>query len=356
MMLTIASRRAAALVLALLAPLLLVGGPVRAADVDLDPALLPQGAAPALPHLDQERRVIVDGSRRVSLAGLVGTPLWFVKVKGGYLLDRGRDDVVRVTTSGARSVLTYRRTSDYDGAPALAVSSGGDKVALSISDPRPDGSATYRETRVLDAVTGRVLARRSFSPSDGQVPVAFGTQRVLLGNVWWSFAGNRVERFRTTVVAAHLASWRGFGFDVDPAPGGEPRSGELFTLPPDGGNPTAIAPPDTGRRVFSVAGTHLGGPATLDESSGTTDRVVVHDARHGVVLLDVTGVDAAPVVTWETDGTVLFLARRAGGGPDALVRCTVAGECERAGPLEQGDVEGPYRSNYRLLPVSRRDG
>lgn len=354
-MLTITSRRAAALVLALLAPLLLVGGPARAADVDLDPALLPQGAAPALPYLDQERRVIVDGSRRVSLAGLVGTPLWFVKVKGCYLLDRGRDDVVRITTSGARSVLTYRRTSDYDGAPTLAVSSGGDKVALSISDPRPDGSATYRETRVLDAVTGRVLARRSFSPADGQVPVAFGTQRVLLGNVWWSFAGHRVERFRTTVVAAHLPSWRGFGFDVDPTPGSEPRGGEVFALPPDGGNPTAVAPPDTGRRVFSVGSTHLGGPGTLDETSGTTDRIVVHDARLGVVH-DVTGVDAAPVVTWETDGTVLFLARRADGGPDALVRCTVAGECERAGPLELGDVEGPYSFSYRLLPVSRRDG
>lgn len=330
--------------------LLLVAAPARGADVAVDPERLPLGARPVLPYVDQATRTIVDGSRRVGFAGLVGSPRWFLKVKAGYLLDRGRDDVVLVTSGGSRRVLTARHTSGDPGSPGVAVSRDGTRVALVISDPATDGSATYRETRVLDIATGRVLARRVLPTTAGRVPVAFGTERVLLESGWWSYRTGRVERFDRSVVSAHLASWRGVGRHP-----GTGSAVATFDLPPDPGGPT-IVEPGNGRRTFSLDGSRLAGPGATDEGAGSTDRIVVHDGADGTVEFQVTGVEAVPVVTWEDATTILFLARSSTGGPDALVRCGLAGDCERAGPLEPGDVEGPAREDYRLLTVTRRDG
>ena len=84
-------RRPALLAAATVGLSLLVGPALPAAAavvVTPDVPALPVGSAPALPYVDVPGSRIVDGARRVSLAGMAGTVTRLYKVSGGYVLGR----------------------------------------------------------------------------------------------------------------------------------------------------------------------------------------------------------------------------------------------------------------------------
>src|SRR4051812_12357384 len=181
---------------------LVVPAPAGAADTGHTPdvAHLPAGAAPQLPYVDRRTERIVDGDRRVSIAGLRGTVVRLFKVDGGYLLGRsfdGGQDLVVVRRNGARSVLVDRwrgpgiRTLDN----RLAISHDGSRVvATTASVEHP---LDYRATEVRTLPEGALVRRRVFDV----VPslLAFGTQRVLAmsypDSLWWTVSTNAVDRF-----------------------------------------------------------------------------------------------------------------------------------------------------------------
>ena len=92
---------------------------VPAVALDADVSGMPASRYPiALPYVDVAHARIVDGSRRVSVAGLQGTVTQLWKVDGGYVLGRktprgnrssgrtGAYDLVYVTSAGTRRVIT----------------------------------------------------------------------------------------------------------------------------------------------------------------------------------------------------------------------------------------------------------
>ena len=162
----------------LLSGLLTVAMPgSAAAGVTVTPNVpkLPAGALPHLPYVNWAAKQIVDGNRKVSIAGLQRNVHSLHKVDGGYLLLRADFPTGTGTWSsspprerGGSSSHTCSRppTRPSRDGNMLAVSSGGDKVVVDTATGGGWGTP-YLDTRVISLPAGQVLQKKKF---DGQRP------------------------------------------------------------------------------------------------------------------------------------------------------------------------------------------
>jgi hypothetical protein len=340
----------ALLVVALVAALLsgFAAGSAVAAPVVVTPdvANLPVGTLPQLPYVDVPGRQVVDGTRHVSISGLQGTVTALHKVDGGYILARtfsGGEDLVMVRTSGARKVLVAhwmnRCTCNLD--PDLAVSHDGSKVAVNVSTAKDQ--YTYTETRVVSLPAGNVLYRKKFPYNI--VLLGYGTKRVLVGQYpgtrWWTPSTGKapVVVADEIGVSADLTAWQwaahGNGLQV-------------MGIPPDS-RPSWSTEEDHQFGRWSLDDTMIASTGELGGFSGQdqTDSYIVQRASDGAGILAVL-VPAHADINWETNSTLL-MATRIGETPNyQLIRCNVAGSCQKVGPTST--------SKYgALIPATRRN-
>ena len=320
-------------------------GPVpadaRGAATHLDPAALPRGADPAVVHLVDD--TIEDGALEVPAAtGGQHNALWVVA--GGYVVRdqdvgaRHRNRVVFVDRAGGQRVVARSR------APInVAVSATGRRIAVQRD---ADRSGLVSVVTVSVPRTGRVVASRRLR----LVTLAGVTDhRVLLGRrarwhhpatVWWNLRQDSLRRiYGEAALSADVRHDR-----------------VVFDRTPDGDFCNRVAvlsrPAQTLWRScrmyphqWSPDGTHAIATHTYFDAAGT-DRWWVVDGSTGTRTARVTGrLDWAAV--WEDDGHFLTLAQ-SDAGRAAIVRCDLAGTCERASQL--WDVPLPDPSVYYAAP------
>ena len=354
---------------ALLAVLLVA--PPATAGVTVTPNVpkLPAGALPHLPYIDWVAKQIVDGNRKVSIAGLQRNVHSLHKVDGGYLLLRLDDpswnwDLVFVSTAGARRVIaahvfppTYPTLRDGN---MLAVSSGGDKVVVNTATGAGWGTP-YLDTRVISLPAGQVLQKKSdFGGGARPDLLAYGTDQVLLtahepgtssypDTKWWTPATGAVTDIRenTDGEAADLSAWQ---WAVRPQVG--TYTAHVRGIPPATEPDWPAAEDDRGfSPEFSawslddklIVG-HNGWHADNEEE---VNAYVVHRASDGAYLLGVWG-SLPPRVEWETSSALLMRTRIKGTRTYQLIRCTLSGSCSRVGPSTRYYHGG-------IIPVTRRN-
>lgn len=333
----------------LLAGLLALRAPAAAAGERLDPAALPRGADPGVAML--VRDTIRDGALTVPATHRGRHhALWVVT--GGYLLQDynvGRRRLVRVVfvdPTGARRVVA--RSRDWLD---VAVSPGGGRVAVRRS---LDRTGVRSVVTVEEAATGRLIARREVRLAG---LVAVTRSRVLLGlrarwhhpaTVWWSY---RTGRTRT------IADQAAVGADV--------RHDRLVLVTSRIGEfchrVTLLSRPDrtlwrscrTVPHQWSPDGRHALATWAYFDAAGT-DRWWVVDGRTAAPTTRITGrLDWHAV--WEDDAHFLVIAQ-GDTGVAAVVRCDLAGTCERAGRLWPDPLPTFSSLYYRAPPVVLAQG
>jgi hypothetical protein len=354
-------RRTAAVAVALVAGLLTAADPAQAAapvDVTPDVAKLPVGALPKLPYVNWPKRQIVDGGRRVSIAGIKARVIALHKVDGGYLLLRRiggqiENDVVFVSVRGARRVLVEHWEESYWALKSgLAVSHNGDRIVVNTNDDI-GGEAPYVDTRVVTVPGGKVIRAREFH-EDGVSLLAYGVDRALLsdanGTQWWNPAKNTVTTLAedSSGDAADLSAWQWvfrtgvFDTAVYSFEGLPPGTSPSWTFQEDHVNAGPWSPDDNAMVSVDNA---IGDVPRLAESSEYT----VRRTADGAVVLRLHG-KFPPQFTWESNSAVLLRTRT---GLDSarryqLIRCTLAGVCQKVGP-PTGDRDGA------IIPATRRN-
>ncbi len=302
--------------------------------------LLPASRYPiAVPNVDVAHDRIVDGTRRVNIAGLQGTVTQLWKVDGGYVIGRktprghrsqgrtGEDDLVYVATDGTRRVIT-----SYWAGPEMVVARSGSQIVFNTQ-----AWSQIWGTHVYSLATGTMTAFRQFPGTPHLLGFADG--RVLLSE--------RGQRCRRVVgpVARHAHAPR----STTPTTNGRtcrPRQ------PISTAGQYAVHGIDTvtGRRASRRRPTRTGpspgdswgpGPRTTPRPcpAGRSpcrggfdpDVRTVHRAADGHQLLRMVMPSSEPSV-WETDSTVLFVRRSLAGTSNQVVRCTLSGHCATVGP------------------------
>lgn len=319
---------------------LLVGAPAEAADTppfDLDVSSRPQGEAPHLPYLDGQARKIVDGTRQVDIRGLQGSVTQLHKVDGGYLLGRivssSRSDLVFVSSSGSRTVITQQwRSPTCDCLRSeVVVDSDGDSVTFN----RKPVSGTYSDTLTVSLPALRITRKREFSSTPALFEHRQGSVLLGLDNrlVRWTprtnavtvaSSGLRVDAADTTAAQQVRRLDNGnFYYVVEAIP---PASRPSWGL--DDENSVAAWSTDD-QLVAGGFGVYAdsvqGGFAVWRASDGGNPLVVYTYGRERIV--------------WEDADTVLFTAVY-GDNRSQVVRCTLAGACERVGPPDYADRRG----------------
>lgn len=321
-----------------------------------DVARLPAGALPALPYVDWPARRVVDGGRRVSIAGLQGRVVELHKVDGGYLLRRripgpAEHDLVFVSSRGGRRVLA---TGVMRG--TLPVSRHGDAVIVNVGT-RGGTPASYVETRVLALPGGQVVARRDF----GSFPPGlhgFGIDRALVvtadetdlrtAAVWWTPRSGALDLLRpdVSVESTDLSAW---DWAVRPRDGSDPYS--VQGLPSHTAPNWPVSQEDVNLTAWSPDDTMLvGNDERTDRISGFgSSSYLVYRASDGTLLLAVRN-ESPSQATWETDSRVLLRTHLPGSSPRTyqLIRCTLSGSCSRVGPRTT-EVDGA------IIPATRRN-
>ncbi len=354
-------RRTSVLALALVAGVLATSGPpASAAPVDVTPdvANLDVGPLPALPYVNWPRRQIVDGSRRVSIAGIRARVIGLHKVDGGYLLTRRignqiENDVVFVSTKGARRVLVEHWEETFWGLKTgLAVSHDGDRILVN-TNRDVGGEAPYIDTRVVTVPGGRVIRTRDFG-DDGVALLAYGVDRALLSGLGGTFWWNPVKDTVTTVAeqswgdSADLSAWQSvfrtgvFEDTVFTFEGIPPRTTPSWTFEEEEVNGGPWSPDDAS--MVSVD-RPIGEVEKLLEAATYT----VHRTSDGAARLRLHG-KFPPQVTWESDSALLLRTRT---GADSarryqLIRCTLAGVCQKVGP-------STTERDGSIIPATRRN-
>jgi hypothetical protein len=317
---------------------------VTAVVTRIDPSSLARGADPSVVHM--VRDTIRDGDRRVRATRWGGhDALW--AVPGGYLLrdiyvgPRQLVRVVFVDPAGERRVVAWSR--DWID---VAVSADGTRVALGESS---GWTGMRRVVTVLRTQDGRVLARRELRLAR---VVAVTRRAVLLGRglgarssttQWWN---HRRDRLRTIHDAKALRA------DV-------PHDRVVFEAGREDSFCNRVAllsrpdrtlwrscrfyphqwSPD-GRRVLATY--------TYFDAAGTARWWLV-DGRTGSREARFVGrLDWDAV--WEDDQHFLTAAQGE-DGKAALVRCDVAGACERASRLWDVPVPPDPSMFYAAPPV-----
>ncbi len=336
-MLTTCVRRgtllAAALATGLVTSLMVASGPAAAADpIFLNPSALPQGTAPAIPWFDPVSKVLHDGSRALTLSGLQGKVVQLHKVDGGYLLGRSTTgsgaDLVFVSSTDKRTLITkqwQRPTCDCLRADVV-VDSGGGAVTFN----RRSATAFYKDTLTVSLPALKIIRTRVFTTSPKLFEARQG--KVLLA------LGDRLLRWTPTTNA--VATISSIGQEPTAA---DTSAGQQLTRSNDGGGGQTMRPlpPATGPTwgvdadenvsAWSADSLHVAG--SFEIVSGNTDNgFIVRRASDGASEL-IVYIPAPARITWENDTTVLFPTNYDYGGDYQLVRCTLAGVCQRVGPV-----------------------
>ena len=337
---------------------------VPAFAIEADVGSMPASRYPiALPYVDVPHARIVDGTRRVSIAGLHGTVTQLWKVDGGYVIGRktprghrsvgrtGVYDLVYVTLGGARRVITsYWRGptpgSGYHpgeiGRPAMVVARSGSQIVFNI-----ERWSQYIETRVYSLATATTTVRRFFGSAplllgfadgqdgqDGQLLLSFGSGAVR----WWHLMSNTL----TTVLESPD------GFEDASAEAADLTAGQYAVRVSEEYRVQGIPPATTPDWALSQDCGTLGrceglvGPWSPNDtktmSTGQvsddglyTARHVVHRASDGHPLLNI-GLRSSVTSVWESNATLLFVRHARTNAPYQVVRCTLSGHCATVGP------------------------
>lgn len=326
--------------------------PIVAGDPHLDPASLPVGAAPRTAHLVGD--TIRDGRARIDATSRgEHDALW--EVGGGYVVrdhDVGPRRLVRVvlvSESGERRVVARSRSLI-----PVAVSPSGRRAAVQVAAGQ---SGLRSVVSVIDPRSGRTVARREVRLA---TLAAVTDHRVLLGlrarwrdpaTVWWSYARDRLMRIAGQ--AATSADVRHDKVVLDDTGAGEfCHRVAVLSRPAQTLWRSCAAYP----HEWSPDGRHALTTHTYFDAAGT-DRWWVADGRTGTRAATVTGRldwDAA----WE-DRTHFLTLAQGDDGQAGIVRCDLAGACERASRLWDVPVPSEPSVFYDDPPVvlaAGRDG
>jgi hypothetical protein len=346
----------------------LLAAPPAAAGVTVTPNVpkLPAGALPHMPYVDWVGKKIVDGNRKVSIAGLQKNVHSMHKVDGGYLLLRhdvdDNWDLVFVSTAGARRVIVpYVHLPTWpplrDG-NMLAVSGSGDKVVVNTATGGGYRSP-YKDTRVISLPAGQVLQNKSDFGGGGRPDLlAYGTDRVLLtahepgsssypDTKWWTPATGAVTAIRenTDGLAADLSAWqwavRPEGGDYTAHVRGIPPATEPdWPAVAEGSEPTFGSWSLDDKKIAGHNGWNV-------DNEEEANAYIVHRASDGARLLSVWG-NQIVRIEWETNSALLMRTRIKGTRTYQLIRCTLSGSCSRVGPSTRYYHGG-------IIPVTRRN-
>lgn len=323
---------------------LLTAVPAEADISHLDPASLPRGADPAVAYLVGD--TIRDGTRQVpaTTRGEHDT-LWVVA--GGYLLrdhDVGARRLVRVVfvsqTGERRVVARSRDLIDVE------VSASGRRIAVQVPLDRTGQRSVVTVSRPR---SGRVVAQREFRLA---TLAAVTDHRVLLGRrvgwrdpatVWWNHDRDSLRRIANQ--AAIDADVRHDRVVFDRSAVGEfCNRVALLTRPAETlWRSCRIYP-----HQWSPDGAHAIATHTYFDAAGT-DRWWVVDGRTGDRQARITGrLDWNAV--WEDDRHFLTTAQ-SDAGKAAVIRCNLAGACERASQIWDVPVPSEPSVFYAPPPV-----
>ena len=329
-------------------------------EVSPVPSTLPVGGAPRLPYVDVAAKKIVDGSRRISIAGLAGTVTHLLKVDGGYVVGRNsgaaawrdvKPGLAFITTSGGRSSITGnwfwpRDETIFSG---VRVSARGDKIVFNTA--QVDDQHTYRDTVIMEVPSGRILHRRTFSVRPDLL--GFDGNRVFLGvgvrnsegqifavrALWWTPGTHATEVLESQnhgTMSADMSARQYVSYRA-PDGGGEV---ELWVAPI---RPRVGATWDAGFEsqygVWSLDDLMVAGTGAMTLGEDYTESFSVHTASDGAHRLSVI-VEGVPQITWESNSSLLIMTGTAQDG-FRLIRCSLTGVCQRVGPLSPTKY-GPY--------------
>lgn len=345
-----AGRLTAVLVTALLA-LPLAGAVPAAADgypagERIRPGALARGADTPLLHLVD--RTIVDGDTRVDVAGADHVTL-LGRSGGDYLVVTSDSNFAnwrlqRVTDLGEQTVVAAGRASQ----PSAHLADGGRHVVLEVQRRR--GTVL----RVVDSVTGRSVARRSFA----NVSVLdFAARRMVLAQwqqgatpgrtFWWNPFTDRTPRVaRHSGYIADVSANRVGVFLGDPYQGGCQK---VMTLRRPR---TTLWRSCTDRALsLSPGGDRLVSSHILTDGPGPY--VVQVRARRGRVL-DTYRSEWFGTLHWENDRRLLLQV--AGRKAAAMARCTVRA-CERIADVHPTRSRDPWEAMpiWQFAPESLLD-
>lgn len=310
------------------------------AGTRLHPARLDRGPDTRLLHA--ERRVIVDGDRRVrvhtpdriSLLGRTGRQYVVVAFDRSY----EHWQVLRVKRSGE----TVRLARGRRFVPDPVLSADGSHVALM--------SMIGRRTRikVVDTGSGEVLRDRRFR---GAVEIEdYGTRRLLLdrfafgrtSTFWWNPHNNRQRRI--TGKAAYIADIAADRLGVITRDDVDGLCQKVVRLSRPGHtlwsscSERALAFSATGRRMVT----------TNINADGLGPRVVQVRGRHGAVQHTYRA-DYFGFLRWESDRHLLMEV--GGSRTTAAVRCDASGGCELGSRLYHNGKRQPYNVMHWSLPA-----
>jgi hypothetical protein len=290
---------------------------------------LPQGAAPKLPYVDVRAKRIVDGSRRVSISGLVGTVRQLFKVSGGYVLARksgSYDDLVMVRSDGHRSVLVSQWIEPGWASleQAVAVAGSGTQLVANTYTLNP---RQYAGTVVVSLPDGTVTHRRKFSWSptlggyrDGRVLAGLGNVEI----IWWRPSTDATSTIVSDVSLEQADLTAGeFAY----RPGGDyyfrgipPRTTPDWLVTQEDSRVGSWSPDDT--KVITTA--------EIEDGTKTASHAV-HRTVDGSVVTGFS-LDSTPQATWESDATILLTAYAWPESRYQVIRCKLTGPCSRVGP------------------------
>jgi hypothetical protein len=314
---------------------------VGAATSPVDPTALPRGADPSVVHL--VRDTIKDGERRVAATRRgEHQALWVVA--GGYLVrdydvgPRQLTRVVFVSHAGEQRVVARSRSWIQ-----VEVSTDGRRIATQVW---PDDTGVRSVLTVFHPRTGAVLGQRTLRLA---TLAALTRTRVLVGRrarwkdpatVWWNYQRDSLRRIHgQAAINADVAH--------DTVVFERSSIGEFCN------RVAVLSRPGrtlwTSCRVYphqwSPDGSHAIATHTYFDAAGT-DRWWVVDGRTAQKQARITGrLDWDAV--WEDDQHFLTKAQSE-RGKAAVVRCDLAGTCERASRV--WDVPLPEDSVYYAPP------
>lgn len=316
--------------------------PAQGDTKNVDPAALARGANAAVAHL--VRNTIRDGGREVA-ATRRGKHLDLWTVRRGYVLNdwvrrAQRYRLVHVDRAGHKRLVARMR--DQTG---IAVSSGGRRIAW--GEARGELGPPM-VVRVANPNTGRILAGRRFYWG---FVAAVSKERVLLTRRgpdtrattwWWNYRTDRMSKVSNQAAIRADLEHNRVVLATGPADSFCNRVAPLAHPTRTLWRSCRITPHDWTPRGGRALATH-----TYFDDAGTDRWLVVGDRTRRRVGRVTGRLDWDAV--WEDDRHFLTMAQ-SDAGKAAVIRCTVAGRCERASRLWH--LRRPdYQPNYIAPPV-----
>jgi hypothetical protein len=304
-----------------------------------DVSKLPQGAPPAIPYFADGR--LHNGEQEIGLTRRSDDAI-FTPVYGGYLVQVTNNDVdadpfnrVMLVDAAGNKVRDLPLINEHAPHALPAVSADGRTIAW----PEWTASGSGSKLVVGDSATGKVLHSKVIADVPFPYPVGFVGQKVVFA------AGLPAE---TDLAFGKAVKDLGSGVTGiwDPASGGisaideagAARGVDDFEHILTGTNPAQTCPAvydaTTNRRLWRTCGMEFSKLSRSGVVIGEEDvfepdktRTVILDAVTGRRLLEIKG-SYSEAIAWEQGDDFLLVA---GDGQGAvIVRCSLAGHCERA--------------------------